>query len=169
MKKLALLLGVLAGLAFAGAASAQAYRNEVSAFGSYTRMHQSGNTTSFSILDLGYGYYFSSQFVGTIGLQRVSTGTFGFTDIGIGAKYYFGVGRRSSFIPFVDAGLGTEKASDLATGSSHHNRRYQFGFGGAYFVTEATSFDVGLHWFRVASDPFSTNGTVMGMGFTTRF
>ena len=162
IRKFLLLAGALLAMN-AAPALAQGYRHEVSAFGNYTRMHQSSQTSSFSILDLGYGYYFTPQWVGKIDYTRVSADTFGYTDIGIGAKYYTSVGRRGSFSWFFDGTLGIEKAP------SRQDRRYQFGFGGAWFVTEATSFDLGVHWFRVASQPYIINGTVFGMGFTTRF
>ncbi|HEX9395593.1 MAG TPA: hypothetical protein VF943_02525 [Burkholderiales bacterium] len=162
IKKLALLAGVALAMA-ASQVMAQGYRSELSAFGNYTRMHQSDQSTSFSMLDVGYGYYFSPQLVGTLNITRVSSNSFGYTDLGLGAKYYFGVGRRSSFVPFVDGNIGIQKAP------SQHDRRWQFGFGGAYFVTEATSFDVGMHLFQVSSTPYITNGTIFGMGFTTRF
>jgi len=162
IRKLVLLVGALLALN-AGLAMAQGYRNEVSLFGNYTRMHQSGNVSSFSILDLGYGYYFTPQWVGKIDLTRVSSDSFGYTDLGLGAKYYTSVGRRGSFSWFFDGTLG------IHTAPSQRDRRYQFGFGAAQFITESTSLDLGIHWFRVASDPYITNGTIFGIGFTTRF
>ena len=161
-RKLALLAGVVMAMT-AGLALAQGYRSELSAFGNYTRIKQQGQTSSISILDLGYGYYFTPQWVGKIDVTRVSADSFGYTDVGLGAKYYTSVGRRGSFSWFFDGTIGVEK------GPTHHDRRYQFGFGGAWFVTEATSFDAGIHWFRVATEPFSASGTIFGMGFTTRF
>jgi hypothetical protein len=168
MRKLALLVGALMAMS-ASLAMAQGYRTELSTFGSYTRIKNQGQTTSLSIFDVGYGYYFTPQFVGKIDVTRVSANSFGYTDFALGAKYYFGVGRRSSFITFVDGNYGVEKGTNQQAGSSHHDSRWQLGFGGAYFVTESTSFDVGLHWFRVSTEPYSSSGTIVGMGFTTRF
>lgn len=162
MKKISVAAG-LALLLLAGQAAAQAYRSELSTFGSYTRIKQGGQTTSFSILDVGYGYYFTPQFVGTLAMTRVSADGFGYTDLGIGAKYYFGIGRRGSILPFIDANFGIEKTP------SYHDSRWQAGGGFAWFVTEATSFDLGMHYYRVSTEPSRTSGTIMGMGFTTRF
>jgi hypothetical protein len=161
MKKLALVLGVLGAFA-AGQAAAQTNRHEISAFGSWAHYKNSGQTTNVNFLDLDYGYYFTPQFVGTIGASRFSTDGTGSTDVMLGGKYYFGVGRRGNFVPFVDGALGTSKSA------GERARRWEFGGGLSYFVTEATSFDVGIEWFRIKHTP-TTSGTLIGMGFTTRF
>lgn len=161
MRKLALVLGVCGALA-AGEAAAQTNRHELGIFGSWAHYKNSGQTTNVSFLDVDYGYYFTPQAVGTIGVSRFSTDGTGSTDAMLGGKYYFGTGRRDAFVPFVDGALGTSKSA------GERARRWEFGGGLSYFVTESTSFDIGIEWFRVKTSP-TTSGTLIGMGFTTRF
>jgi hypothetical protein len=161
MRKLALLLGMTIAMA-AGQAMAQTYRHELSFFGNWTRLKQSGQAVSVSILDVDYGYYFTPQMVGTLGISRFSTDGMGSTDVMLGGKYYFGVGRRDSILPYLAGGLGTTKTA------VERARRWELGGGFAYFLTESTSFDVGIDWFGIKTNP-STSGTIIGMGFTTRF
>ena len=161
MKKVALLLGMAIAMA-AGQAMAQTYRHELSAFGSWTRMKQSGEAVNVNILDVDYGYYFTPQTVGTLGISRFSSDRIGSTDVTLGGKYYFGVGRRDSIVPYVAGGIGTTKTA------GERARRWELGGGFAYFVTESTSFDIGFDWFGIKTSP-STSGTLFGVGFTTRF
>lgn len=161
MKRLALVLGMAIAMT-ASQAMAQVYRHELSLFGNWARAKQSGVKSNLSILDIDYGYYFTPRLVGTLGVSRFSTEGMGSTDLMLGGKYYFGIGRRGSFLPYVDGGYGSTKSA------ADRGRRWELGGGFAYFVTEATSFDVGIDWFGVKTGP-STTGTVIGMGFTTRF
>ena len=161
MRKPALLLGIAIAMT-AGQAMAQAYRHELSVFGNWAHFKQSGQTTSVNILDIDYGYYFTPQMVGTLGVSRFSTEGMGSTDLMLGGKYYFGIGRRGSFLTYVDGGIGTTKSA------GDRGRRWELGGGFAYFVTEATSFDVGIDWFGIKTSP-SMSGTIIGVGFTTRF
>ena len=161
MKKSALLLGVaLAGAA--GPAMAQIYRHELSIFGNWTRLKQGAESVNVSILNADYGYYFTPQLVGTLGVSRFSTDGMGYTDVMLGGKYYFGVGRRGNYLWYVDGGLGTTKTA------GDKGRRWELGGGLAYMITESTSFNVGLDWYGIKTIP-GTQGTVVGMGFTTRF
>ena len=155
MKKLAFVLGLVLSLAV-GQAIAQAQHHEFSTFGQWARFKSGGTTTSVSILNLGYGYYFTPQLVGTLGITRVSASGFGATDVVIGGKYYFSIGRKGSLVPFVDGQIGTTKTD------TSRDRRWQLGGGVSYFVSESTSFDAGLHWLRINTDP-STSGTIIGV------
>lgn len=161
MKKIAPLLAMAVAMT-AGQAMAQTYRHELSAFGSWTHLKQSGQTSNLSILDLDYGYYFTPQIVGTLGVSRFSTEGLGSTDVMLGGKYYFGTVRRGSYVPYLDGGIGTTKTA------GERARRWELGGGIAYFVTEATSFDVGFDFFGIKTNP-STSGTIIGIGLTTRF
>jgi len=161
MKRLALVLG-MALLMAAGQAMAQVYRHEVSTYGNWTHFSKAGQSTNVGIFELNYGYFFTPQFLGTLNYTRVSSDGFGYQDYGLGLKYYFGIGRRSSFIPFIDGSVGEEKTA------AERKLLWKVGGGFSYFVTEATSFDTGLHYYKVHTDP-SFSGTVFGVGFTTRF
>jgi len=161
MKKSALLLGVALAMA-AGPAMAQTYRHELSIFGNWTRLKQSGETIGVSILNVDYGYYFTPQLVGTLGVSRFSTDGMGSTDAMLGGKYYFGVGRRGSYLWYVDGGIGSTKTA------GDRGQRWELGGGLAYMITESTSFNIGIDWYGIKTTP-GTLGTIIGMGFTTRF
>ena len=166
MRKVALALGLVLGLAFG---HAQAQRHEVSVYGAWNSLAAGGNDYDISIFSLNYGYYFSQQLVGTIGIGQVDTrvgnqsSASDYSNVEFGAKYYFGGPFRSGqFVPFVDGGLG------LWDSRNSKDTSWRLGVGGSYFVTETTSVDPTFSYINIQSSP-KTNGHIIGVRFTTRF
>jgi opacity protein-like surface antigen len=152
----------------ASQAMAQVYPNELSFFGNWSRTRQSGQSVDVHNLDVGYGYYFTPQTVGTLSYSKLNTERTGSTSIMLGVKHYFDIGRRGSVIPYMNGGVGTTKGFGTTNNESDRGRRWEMGAGVATFFTEATSFDVGIEFFRNQTRP-GASGTIYGMGFTTRF
>ena len=167
MKKLALLLGLAAAMA-AGPAMAQVYPSELSIFGNWTRTRQSGQSVDVRNLDVGYGYYLTPQTVGTLSYSKFNDESTGQTSIMLGLKHYFDIGRRGNVVPYVNGGVGTTKGFGATGNESDRGRRWEMGTGVSTFLTEATSFDIGIEFFRNQTRP-GGSGTIYGMGLTTRF
>ena len=164
MKKVAVAFGLVLALA---AGMAQAQRYEVSFYGAWNSLAAGGNDYGISIFSLNYGYYFSQQLVGTIGIGQVDTRAGNqpsdYSNIEFGAKYYFGGPIRSGqFVPFVDGGVG------LWDSRNSKDTSWRLGVGGSYFVTETTSVDPTFSYINIQSSP-KTNGHIIGVRFTTRF
>jgi len=166
VKKLAVILGLFLTL---GAGAAQAQKNELSAFGAWNSLSSGGSSYDLTILNVAYGYYFTQQFVGTLGFTRFDSDNNGagpadYTAGELGAKFYFGAPRQGNFVPFVDGGIGIwDNKPRNSTDTS-----WRIGFGGAYFITEATSIDPTISYINIQSDP-KTNGHIFGVRITTRF
>lgn len=163
MKYLVLLLSFVAGPVLA-----QDFRHEISGSGSYSSLEQGGTKVKVSAWNLAYGYFLSSQLVGTVGLVRTDVDVNGAdadsTDLEVGAKYYFSSNlRRGSFVPFVDGALGIVDSS-----GSDSDFKFRFGVGGAYFINDSVSVDPSLSYMRISTDP-RTTGWVLGLRLTARF
>jgi hypothetical protein len=166
VKKFAVMLGLFLSLA---AGAAQAQRNELSAFGAWNSLSSGGRDFDVTILNVNYGYYFTPQFVGTLGVTRIDTDNGGgssadFTTFEAGAKFYFAAPRQGNFTPFIDGGIGIW--DNKATNST--DTSWRIGVGGAYFITEATSIDPTISYINIQSSP-KTNGHIFGVRITTRF
>ena len=164
MRKVALALGLVLGLAFG---HAQAQRHEVSVYGAWNSLAAGGNDYDISIFSLNYGYYFSQQLVGTIGISQFDTrggnNSNDFSNVEAGVKYYFGGPFRSGqFVPFVDGGVG------LWDSRNSKDTSWRLGLGGSYFVSDTTSVDPTFSYISIQSSP-STKGHIIGVRFTTRF
>jgi len=166
VKKLAVILGIVLTLA---TGAAQAQKNELYAFGAWNSLSSGGQSYDLTILNVNYGYYFTQQFVGTLGLTRVDSdnggaGSADYTAVEAGAKFYFGAPRQGNFTPFIDGGIGVwDNKPRNSTDTS-----WRIGIGGAYFITETTSIDPTISYINIQSDP-KTNGHIFGVRITTRF
>ncbi len=163
MRKVALALGLVLGLAFG---PAQAQRNELSVFGTWNSLSGSGGTRdhdwNMNFFQINYGYYFGPQVVGTLGWQRLAKlGDRNFDIVDAGVKYYFGSFRQGQFAPFVEGGIGLANFNG-------HDPAWRIGLGGSYFVTDSTSVDPTFTYFSVASGD-RLNGHIIGLRITTRF
>ena len=167
MKKLAVILGLFLTLA---AGAAQAQKNEISAFGAWNSLSSGGRDFDLSILNVNYGYYFGPQVVGTRGVTRINSdngggaGSADYTSVEAGVKFYFGTPKQGNFTPFIDGAIGIW--DNKATSST--DTSWRIGVGGAYFITEATSFDPTISYVSIQSSP-KTNGHIFGVRLTTRF
>ena len=164
MRRIALAVGLTLALA-ASQVFAQGFRSEISGGGSYQSLERNSAKTKIASWNIAYGYYFSAQLVGTLGINyfKIDPG-FDQTDLEVGAKYYFGTGfRRGALVPFADAAIGV---SDLRDDT---DMRLRIGVGAAYFLNDATSIDPSISYVRVSTSPEKTDGFLFGVRLTVRF
>ena len=164
MRKVALALGLVLGLAFG---TAQAERNEVSVYGAWNSLSAGGTELDINIFNVNYGYYLNQQLVGTIGIGQVDTKAGGqssdYWNVEFGAKFYFGGPfRAGQFVPFVDGGVG------LWDSRNSKDASWRIGFGGSFFLNETTSVDPSFSYINIQSHP-KTNGHIFGLRLTARF
>jgi Outer membrane protein beta-barrel domain len=167
MRRIACAIGVMLALA-ASQVFAQGFRHEISGGGSYQSLSRNGVDTKTGQFGIAYGYYFTPQVVGTLGLNYVTTddGTTkrDFTDLEVGAKYYFGTGfRRGALVPFADAAIG------LSDTPSDTDTRFRLGVGASYFLNDSTSIDPSLSYVNIATSGGKTDGFLFGVRLTARF
>ena len=164
MRKVALTLGLVLGLAFG---QAQAERNEVSVYGAWNSLSAGGRELDINIFNASYGYHFNQQLVGTIGIGQVDTKagdqSSDYWNVEFGAKYYFGGPfSRGQFVPFLDGGVG------LWDSRNSKDTSWRIGVGGSFFLNETTSVDPTFSYISIQSSP-KTNGHIFGLRLTTRF
>ncbi|MGQ0545744.1 MAG: outer membrane beta-barrel protein [Betaproteobacteria bacterium] len=110
-----------------------------------------------SIFNLRYGHYLSEQVLATLGVNRTNFdgGGADSTTLGVtgGVKYYFGLpGSRGSLLPFVEAAIGFANVDTMGNDST--DLTWEIGGGAAYFLTEATSFDLDRGQTPISGEPF---------------
>lgn len=165
MRKTAFTLGIVLAL-IAGAASAQALRNEVSGFGTWNSLNGSGGTRDhdwdMNYVQLNYGRYFNENMVVTLGYSKLSKmGDKNFDIVDVGAKYYFGTFRQGAFLPFVEGGLGLYHFNG-------HDLGWRVGVGGSWMVTDQTSVDPTFSYLSTTGHD-KLKGHIIGLRITTRF
>ena len=163
---------LLAGAALAGlalSASAEAFKNEVSAYGSWQDINEPTDSSQTTV-DLRYGRFVTPQLLGTAGAlySRFKGPTIdaSSTALTVGAKYYINAPRAQAIAPFLDVSLGAAITDDGRDSSSDFT--WELGGGVAYFLTESTSLDAALRLFHTNTD-VTTKGTRFFFGITTRF
>ena len=162
-------LGALLALS-TGLVSAQVYKSELSVFGSFDSADEP-EEYDLSIFNLRYGYYLTEQALATVGLSRthfdtVNTDTTT-TALTAGAKYYFGLPAERQILPFAEAAVGFARTdTGIHDGTDF---TWEFGGGAAYFVSQATSLDASLRWYKTDTDAGDTDGIKLLLGLTTRF
>jgi hypothetical protein len=176
MKKTVLAILAISMFA-ASAAMAEGNKQEISLSGYIDSSTDSvsSTTSTTTVIDASYGYYFSPVLLGRVVAQDFNTSSAGSTTsmlaLGGGVKYYFGESKKSSWVPFV---IGDLLAVSMdAAGSSGSGMGFDGGVGGSYFLTESVSFDVTG---KLYSNSFTINGTTdtvsgdrIEFGFTARF
>ncbi len=176
------LAGVFGALAFASvqasAAEFEPKRNELSFYGSIDSQstNQGGGSQTTTSLFVSYGRYFTPQLVGTVNgfLMQSGSGASKFTmqDVGVGAKYYFMVGKAGDWTPFVEGGL--EAASTQTGGGSTYNGWGATVAGGAtYWLTEVAGINLDARYksdsFSINSQTVTTTHTMAEVGLTVKF
>jgi hypothetical protein len=176
------LAGAVATMALASVqASASEFepkRNEVSFYGSIDSQstNNGGGSQTVSTIFVSYGRYFMPQLVGTVNGFLMQSGS-GNTkvqlqDVGVGAKYYFKVGKEGDWTPFVEGDL---EASSTQTGGGTTYNGWGVGVAGGvtYWLTEVAGINLDA---RYKSDSFSINGqtittthTMAEAGLTVKF
>ena len=168
MKKTSLVLGVLCALLSLPAA-AQSVANEVMLFGSWDDVREPSELEQTTI-HLRYGRYMTPQVVATVGISRASfegSGVdFTMTSFTVGGKYYFGLPRASTLVPFADVAVGV--ALTDTPGQDGTDLTWEIGGGAAYFLTDTTSVDASLRYYHTDTES-TTKGLRMFFGITARF
>ena len=169
MKRCAAILSAALAL-LPGTALAQIYGSEISFFGTYDNVREPVDH-ELSVLHLRYGRYLSERALGTVGLSRTrfetGVGNTSSTAVTAGVKYYLGVQGPSTLVPFLDAGIGLARVDTGAQKDT--DLTGELGGGAAYFISEATSFDVSLRWYHTDTDGGGTEGMRAFVGVTMRF
>jgi opacity protein-like surface antigen len=162
----------LAGAALSGVAlpaCAEAFKNEISLYGSWQDINEPTDSEQATV-DLRYGRFVTPQIVATAGLlySRFKGPTIDATSgaLSIGAKYYIQEPRLKALAPFLDVSVGIARTDDGR--SSSDDFTWAFGGGVAYFLTESTSLDAAIRLFQTNTD-IETKGSRIQFGITTRF
>jgi opacity protein-like surface antigen len=168
--KYAIVAAALAASALSLPAAAQmTFQHEISGSGSYSSLERSGTDVTVSTWLINYGYYFSPQLVGTVGLMRTDVEIEGSesdsTDLDIGAKYYFSRDlRRGALVPFVDGAIGVADS-----GGEDSDMKIRLGVGASYFINDSVSIDPSFSYVRISTEPGKTTGWLFGLRLTARF
>src|SRR5688572_5690536 len=168
MKKISLILGMVCAL-FSLPAAAQTVANEIMLFGSWDDVREPSNLEQTTI-HLRYGRYMTPQAVATAGISRTSfdgSGVdFTMTSFTVGGKYYFGLPRNSTLVPFADLAVGV--AMTDTPGQDGTDFTWEIGGGAAFFVTDTTSIDASIRYYHTDTES-TTKGIRMFFGITARF
>lgn len=152
-----------------GMAAAQTYQNELSLFGTVDNVSEPIDYELW-VINARYGFYFSPRTLATAGLAYTRFDAAGSdatsTSATVGIKHYFGEQAPRILLPFVEAALGLARVD--SGGSDDSDFTMELGGGAAYFITDASSFDVSLRWYHTNTSD-GTEGLRLFMGLTTRF
>ncbi len=154
-------------------------RSEVSFAGNITSTSGGGQSTTSTFLFGSYGYYFTPQVVGTINVMTFtsSTGgnTTGMVDVGVGAKYYFSVGKKGDFVPWVEGDVGAASISSAGAfgTTTSSGTLISAAVGGTYWVTEGAGafVDARLRSTSVSGGgvTYTSSDTILEFGATFKF
>ncbi|MBI5625815.1 MAG: hypothetical protein HY935_01225, partial [Nitrosomonadales bacterium] len=139
MNKKYLVAAILA-IGISANAFADEKQQEIGINGNYiNQVSPSGGTDTLLVFG-HYGRYFKPQILGTVNVMVMNTGSnsniFG---AGVGGKYYFKVGQKGDFVPFVDADVMVITLK--VAGTSTTPFQISAGGGASYFLTETASVD----------------------------
>ena len=165
MKKVLISFGIVLAL-LAGQASAQALRNEVSAFGTWNSLSGSSGTRDHDwdmrYLQLNYGRYFSENLAIIAGYSKLSkAGDKDFDIVELGGKFSMGNVRQGNFVPYIEGALGLFDFNGNDIG-------FRVGVGASYMVTDSTSVDPYFSYLTTLSGD-KLNGHIIGLRLATRF
>lgn len=167
MSKKYLVAAILA-IGISSNAFAEEKQQEISVSGNFTsQISPSGGSNTMFLLG-HYGRYFKPQILGTVNVMAMNSGSsFNMFGAGVGGKYYFKVGQKGDFVPFVDADVMIITLK--VAGTSTTPFQISAGGGASYFLTETASVDgrASLQ-FQSASGNTSTLFNVV-VGLTQRF
>lgn len=172
------LFGTLALASFqAGADEFAPKRNEVSFFGSIDNQstNNGGGSSTAESVYASYGRYFTPQIVGTVNgfiMQSGSGSTkMTLTNVGVGAKYYFKVGKAGDWTPFVEGGV--EASSVDSGGTSYSGAGVTVAGGVTYWLTEAAGLNIDGRYktdsYTVSGVSITTTHTMAEFGLTVKF
>ncbi|HMC12829.1 MAG TPA: hypothetical protein VKG67_00605 [Gallionellaceae bacterium] len=114
-------------------------RSEVNVAGILDNASTQGTSETITNIFGSYGYYFTPQIVGNVNVNYLSISSGGTTlediNVGVGAKYYFMVGKKGDITPWVEGDVGL---ATIQTGSAGSANGYDISaaVGGTYWMTE---------------------------------
>lgn len=162
------LVAALLALGITSTAFAEEKKQEIGVNGFYQNQVSPSGGSDTLFVQGHYGRYFKPQLLGIVNVLGIKSGstsqTFG---AGVGAKYYFKVGQKGDFVPFVDAdvmvlavksGIWTSTPIQLSAGG-----------GASYFLSETASFDGRAALQFQTADGVNTTMLNVTVGLTQRF
>jgi hypothetical protein len=114
--------------------------NELSVYGSVMdQISPSTGSGTTTIINASYGRYMTDRLLITGSVFVMNNTAFKEVTAGVGTKYYFMVGKKGDFVPFVGGSvqLGTIDVG----GGSGTTFGLDLGGGASYFITETASID----------------------------
>lgn len=160
-------------------AFAEEKKNEISAFVYANKQITPSGQDPMVTVYASYGKYIRENVAITGSVNVTKAGGTNMAGVGFGGKYYFKVGQKGDFVPFVNAELQLGFGSGTGYTESHVN--LAGGGGASYFITETASID-GRLVYQVGSssttiDVFggqstssqSTSSLLLTAGLTQRF
>lgn len=162
------LLAALLATAISSNAFAEEKQQEISVSGNFTsQLDPAGGSDTLFLLG-HYGRYFKPQILGTVNVMAMKSGSsYEMFGAGVGGKYYFRVGQKGEFVPFVDADV---MVISMKSGNfSSTPLQIAAGGGASYFLSETASID-GRASLQLQSAS-GTNTTLFNVtvGLTQRF
>jgi hypothetical protein len=170
------LLAVVILAAVSSTAFAAEKGNELSVYGSIMdQVSPSTGSGTTTVINASYGRYMTDRLLITGSAFVMSNTAFKETTAGVGAKYYFMVGKKGDFVPFV-AGSVQLGSINMGVGSGA-TFGLDLGGGASYFITETASLDghvdavFGSDYMTVNGNSSTTSTTNLNLtvGITQRF
>ena len=165
-----LFIAAVAALGISSGAMAQEKKNEVSLYGDISSTKTGSSKSDMTTIQVGYGVYLTPNWVAKVNyLLTDSSGAASstYSDVGIGARYYFKVGKTGDVVPFAGAALNLIAVSSAGFSSTGTGTSLEGGV--AIFVSESASIDL-----KIFSESSTINGTSstrsgLNVGTTYRF
>lgn len=158
MNKKYLLAAILA-TAISSNAFAEEKKNEISAFVYANKQIDPAGQDPMVTVYASYGRFLTERIGITGSVNVTKAGGFTLGGVGIGGKYYFKVGQKGDFVPFVVAELQFGLGGDATTDIYYTN--LAGGGGASLFITETASID-GRLVYQVGSQSVTTYYTAGG-------
>lgn len=162
------LVAALLALGMASTAFAEEKQQEIGINGFYQNQVSPSGGSDTLFVQGHYGRYFKPQLLGTVNVLGITSGSVSQTiGAGVGAKYYFKVGQKGDFVPFVDAdvmvlavkaGIWTSTPVQVSAGG-----------GASYFLSETASFDARAALQFQTANGVNTTMLNVTVGLTQRF
>lgn len=178
MNKKYLLAAILA-TAVSSNAFAGEKKNEISAFVYANKQIDPAGQDPMVTVYASYGRFLTERIGITGSVNVTKAGGFTLGGVGIGGKYYFKVGQKGDFVPFVVAELQFGLGGDASTDIYYTN--LAGGGGASLFITETASIDGRLVYqvgsqsvttytgFGTYDSTVSTSALFLTLGLTQRF
>jgi hypothetical protein len=167
------LLAVAILAAVSSTAFAAEKGNELSVYGNIQdQISPSTGSGTTTTINASYGKYMTDRLLITGSAFIMDNTGFKMITAGVGTKYYFKVGQKGDFVPFVAGSvqLGSINISGVGSGNTFG---LDLGGGASYFVTETASLDGHIDGVfgseSIGGNSTSTTNLNFTVGITQRF